>query len=133
MNEIFQPKPVTRGNPILFRLRCCIDLQLWTIFSCLKHEIPALKGKILDVGAGESPWRELLSHDADYYGLDVAHSSSFKMSNVRSDITYYEGTIFPFPNETFSSAFCIETLEHVSNPENMLREIFRVLGGVGQF
>ncbi len=81
----------------------------------------------MDVGAGESPWRELLSHDADYYGLDVEHSDSFKMSKVRSGIIYYEGTIFPFPSETFSSAICIETLEHVSNPVKMLLEIFRVL------
>jgi len=53
------------------------------------------------------------------------------MLSSREDITYYEGGEFPFSDKLFSAAICIETLEHVSEPEQMLTEIFRVLGDGG--
>ena len=49
------------------------------------------------------------------------------MQSSREDITYYEGGDFPFPDKEFSAAICIETLEHVFEPKQMLAEIFRVL------
>ena len=53
------------------------------------------------------------------------------MQSSREDITYYEGGDFPFPDEEFSAAICIETLEHVSEPKQLLAEIFRVLDDRG--
>jgi ubiquinone/menaquinone biosynthesis C-methylase UbiE len=53
------------------------------------------------------------------------------MHSLREDITYYDGGEFPFPDKNFSAAICIETLEHVSNPRQMLSEIFRVLDDRG--
>lgn len=53
------------------------------------------------------------------------------MQTSRKDIVYYEGGDFPFPDEEFSAAICIETLEHVSEPKAMLAEIFRVLDAGG--
>lgn len=53
------------------------------------------------------------------------------MDSLRKDITYYEGGEFPFPGKNFTSAICIETLEHVANPRQMLSEIFRVLDNKG--
>ena len=84
-------------------------------------------GGVIDVGAGESPWRSLLNSKCRYVGLDIANSDDFKMQSSREDITYYEGGDFPFPDKEFSAAICIETLEHVFEPKQMLAEIFRVL------
>ena len=53
------------------------------------------------------------------------------MRSSREDITYYEGGDFPFPDKKFSAAICIETLEHVFEPKQMLAEIFRVLDDGG--
>ena len=131
MKEIFQPKPVKRNRKLLFRVRCFIDLQLLTIYEYLQKEVPRIQGELLDVGAGYSPWRKLLSADCEYFGLDIASANDFKMQPNQSDVTYYEGGQFPFPDEKFSAAICIETLEHVSNPDQMLAEIFRVLEGGG--
>ena len=44
MNEVFQPKPVKMNNPIMFRMRCLLDLQLLTIFEQLKIELPRMRG-----------------------------------------------------------------------------------------
>ena len=126
MSEVFQPKPVKSDNWLFLRFRCLFDLQLSTIFTRLRIEMPRLKGKVLDVGAGESPWRFLLNSESNYVGLDIANSSDFKMQSARKDITYYAGGEFPFSDEEFSAVICIETLEHVSNPSQMLSEIFRV-------
>ena len=131
MNEVFQPKPVKMNSPLMFRLRCFFDLQLLTIFEQLRIEIPKLRGGVIDVGAGESPWRHLLNPNSKYVGLDIANSGDFKMDSLRKDITYYEGGEFPFPGKNFTSAICIETLEHVANPRQMLSEIFRVLDNKG--
>lgn len=131
MNEVFQPKPVKMNNPLMFRIRCVFDLQLLTIFEQLKIEIPKLRGGVVDVGAGESPWRFLLNSECDYVGLDITNSDDFKMQTPRKDIMYYEGGDFPFPDKEFSAAICIETLEHVSEPKAMLAEIFRVLDAEG--
>jgi SAM-dependent methyltransferase len=129
--EVFQPKPVKMNSPLMFRMRCLFDLQLSTIFEKLKIELPQLEGGVIDVGAGESPWRFLLNSKCDYVGLDIANSDDFKMQSSREDITYYEGGEFPFPGKEFSAAICIETLEHIFEPKQMLAEIFRVLDDGG--
>ena len=133
MNEVFQPKPVKMNGSLMFRLRCLFDLQLSTIFEQLRIELPKLRGGVIDVGAGESPWRFLLNSKCDYVGLDIANSDDFKMQSSREDITYYEGGDFPFLDKEFSAAICIETLEHVFEPKQMLAEIFRVLDDGGTF
>ena len=129
MREQFKPIAVTSPsrNPFLFRLRCLIDLQLGSIAKFLKPRLGSLHGDVLDVGAGESPWREWLPGDATYHGLDVGNADSFGMSQGRSDITYYDGLKIPFPDATFDNAICIEVLEHAEDPELLLREIARVL------
>ena len=115
----------------MFRMRCIFDLQLATIFEQLRIEVPRLSGRVIDVGAGESPWRFLLNSDCNYLGLDITNSDHFKIHPLRDDITYYEGGAFPLPDKKFTAAICIETLEHVSNPSQMLSEIFRVLDDGG--
>lgn len=49
------------------------------------------------------------------------------MTPGRTDITYYDGEVFPFPSESFSSVLCIETLEHTPDPQKLLMECRRVL------
>lgn len=86
-----------------------------------------MKGNVLDVGAGESPWREWLPADVIYYGIDIGNASDFGMHAGRKDITYYDGDIMPFDDSAFDGAICIEVLEHARNPELCLSEIARVL------
>lgn len=129
--ETFQPIAVKSpsDNPFLFWVRCLADLQLGTIVKYLRPSISELRGRILDVGAGESPWRGWLSTECQYQGIDVDNSREYGMSANRKDIVYYDGKIIPFPDASFDGALCIEVLEHVERPDEFVAEISRVLKG----
>jgi len=133
--EQFQPIAVTAPDrhPLLFKLRCYVDVQLGSIVGHLKPALSKLTGKVLDVGAGESPWRGWLSMDTEYYGIDVGNAGEFGMSSGRKDITYYDGRRIPFGDAQFDNAICIEVLEHAENPQLLLAEIARVLKPEGPF
>jgi len=127
--EAFQPisvKPPS-SNPVLFWLRCWVDLQLSTIVKYLRPSIADLRGRILDVGAGESPWKEWLSPQCQYQGIDVSNSDEYGMHADRRDVMYYDGKVMPFPDASFDGAICIEVLEHVQRPDEFIAEIARVL------
>ncbi len=127
--EKFQPIPVKppSNNPRLFKLRCLLDLQLGTIVANLRPEMARLRGRILDVGAGESPWREWLPKACSYQGIDIVNANDYGMRLDRPDVTYYSGTSIPFPEVAFDGAICIEVLEHAVDPEVLLSEVARVL------
>jgi 2-polyprenyl-3-methyl-5-hydroxy-6-metoxy-1,4-benzoquinol methylase len=127
--ENFKPISVKApsSNKTLFRLRCLVDLQLSTIVRYLQPAMAALDGKVLDVGAGESPWREWLPPSAVYYGIDIGNAEEFGMQPAREGVTYYDGRSIPFPDGTFDGAICIEVLEHVEDPDSLVAEIARCL------
>lgn len=56
--EAFKPLAVRppSSNPRLFAVRCAVDLQLLTLVRFLQPVLARLRGRVLDVGAGEAPW-----------------------------------------------------------------------------
>jgi SAM-dependent methyltransferase len=127
--EALQPisvKPPSK-NLLLFFVRCFVDLQLGTITKYLRPAMEDLRGGVIDIGAGESPWREWLPSNCKYYGLDVSSSNEFGMSEQDNNIHLYDGGIMPFADASFDSAICIEVLEHAENPDQLIAEIARIL------
>lgn len=106
-------------------VRCLLDLQLLTIYQFLRRNLAACKGRVLDVGAGEAPWRELLK-DVEYVGVDVEVAPEFGMRR-KAEITYYDGNTLPFEDESFDYVLCTEVLEHVPEPRRFLADVNRVL------
>lgn len=88
MSEAFQPIAVRprSENRLIFWGRCLVDLQLLTIFRFLRSPLSSCRGRLLDVGAGESPWRDLLPRGGGYVGVDADLSGEFGMRH-QSDIT----------------------------------------------
>lgn len=127
MAEAFQPIAVRppSDNRLLFWVRCLVDLQLLTVFRFLQRELSACRGRVLDVGAGQAPWRELLAH-ADYVGTDVESAGEFGMQRT-AGIVYYDGKRLPFEDACIDHVLCSEVLEHVPDAAALMSEIARVL------
>ncbi len=117
--------PVTLIGKIKFYGRMLLDLQILTIFIDIKKVLPKFKGKVLDIGCGQSPYRYLLNkNETEYRGIDVAEAASFDYIN--NDITLFDGEKIPFDNEFFDAIICTEVLEHVYNYQNLIDEMYRV-------
>ncbi len=128
IKEQLKPIPVSspKKNPIFFYIRCLFDLQLKTIIDFLQPELAKISNNILDIGAGNSPWRYFLAKEVKYIGLDIKNANEFNMQQ-NNEIIYYAGEIFPFPENKFNYALCVEVLEHVFDTETFLSEIYRCL------
>ena len=125
--EAFKPIAVRAPDeaPLAFALRCLVDFQALTIHRFLRPRLAAMRGRVLDAGAGESPWRGLLEH-AEYVGIDVESADTFGMRR-KADVTYYDGKVIPFPDASFDHVLCVEVLEHVDRPDAFVDELARVL------
>ena len=127
LREPFQPIAVhaPRDSWPLFIARCFADLQLLTIYLFLRGPLKSWTGRVLDVGAGESPWRDLMPR-ATYVGLDTSRSDAFGMRR-RPDLVYYDGGRLPFDDDEFDHLLCVEVLEHIAEPLAFLVDLERVL------
>jgi len=84
---------------------------------------PTISGQLLDVGCGSKPYRSLFAVEA-YIGLDI----DSEMTRKRGIADYlYDGSVFPFADDSFDAVLCNQVLEHVFNPDEFLAEISRVL------
>lgn len=85
------------------------------------------KALILDAGAGDSPYRDYFSH-ARYHSTDLC-----KLDKVYGRISYVcDLQAISIKSNSYDNIFCSQTLEHVPEPKNVLREFYRVLKPGGQ-
>ena len=117
MREQFHPGPLgALVNPFYFARKGLVD--------AIAGLAPRLGGKVLDVGCGSKPYRELFSA-TEYVGLDVEQSGH---DHRHEDVdVVYDGKTFPFADGIFDSVVCFQVLEHVFDPPRFLDEIARVL------
>jgi ubiquinone/menaquinone biosynthesis C-methylase UbiE len=124
--------PDSLFNKLKFRARLLADFQVRTVYSHLRRAVPALKGRILDVGCGEMPYKHLVTKaDAVYLGIDIQDAEKFGYANP--DAISFDGQTISAPNEAFDHLLCTEVLEHVAEPWKLVEEMRRVLkkGGTG--
>jgi SAM-dependent methyltransferase len=100
---------------------------LWHAMRDASH---ALHGRVLDVGCGTQPYRQLLVGAQCITGLELDTVANHARKNADA---YYDGVDFPFDNSCFESVLCNQVLEHVFMPERFLSEISRVLVPGGAF
>ena len=130
MAENFRPVSNTPPESFLGKLkfygRTLLDFQFLTIYRAVKKELPHFRGKVLDVGCGQSPYAFLLDETKiEYYGIDIVDAHKFDYTNTR--VTPFNGEDIPFENEMFDAFICTEVLEHVSNYQKLTDEIYRVM------
>ncbi len=112
-----------------------IDLYVHrlAVLSALRDSMPKLNGRLLDIGCGKMPYREMILKESavsEYTGLDIETAISYDRS-VKPDFTW-DGKTMPFEDNSFDCAMATEVLEHCAEPEVLLAEARRVLkpGGV---
>jgi SAM-dependent methyltransferase len=115
---------------VFFAIRCLVDLQVGTVYAFLKQALPAMQGKVLDVGCGESPYAHLLTAGASYTGIDILYADQFGMT-AKNDIMTFDGKALPFSDEYFDHIICTEVIEHVEDPVAFVAELRRVLKSNG--
>jgi ubiquinone/menaquinone biosynthesis C-methylase UbiE len=103
-------------------------------------KINVVNGPILDVGChGGTFTKKILDKlkSKEIYGVDISHRA---IDLVRKRMPYghfevADAASLPFKDNFFEAVFCLEVLEHVDNPTQVLSEIKRVLkkGGYAIF
>jgi SAM-dependent methyltransferase len=78
---------------------------------------------VLDVGAGDAPYRELFAH-ADYRTLEWAESVH---EGARSADILAGADAIPVADASFDAVVLTEVLEHVPDPPAVLAELARIL------
>ncbi len=75
------------------------------------------RGRLLDIGCGRKPYKDIFSELVDeYIGMDKTFGD-IKGSALK----------IPVNNESFDTILSTQVLEHVSDPQKMMNEIYRVL------
>lgn len=98
----------------------------------IRQDGPRLRGRVLDVGCGNKPYRPYLSGAAFYVGLEYPPPAGVASFRVKPEV-YGDAHCLPFANESFDAVICTQVLEHVTRPQEVVGELARVLkpGGLG--
>jgi 2-polyprenyl-3-methyl-5-hydroxy-6-metoxy-1,4-benzoquinol methylase len=96
------------------------------------------KGKrTLDYGCGEGYGTAILAKNASsVVGVDVdpeaiEHSKDLYADFSNASFHFLESSLLPFPDGHFEFITCFEVIEHVTNQEEILSELSRVLSPTG--
>jgi ubiquinone/menaquinone biosynthesis C-methylase UbiE len=92
----------------------------------MKKFLPGVCGKLVDVGAGQSPFKHLLNKQSTrYVALDIYSADDFGYQNP--DVVQFDGQNIPFDDDSVDSVLCTEVLEHVENAQGLVDEMYRIV------
>ncbi len=82
-------------------------------------------GLIVDIGCADSDWHKLLSPKCRYIGLDY-YQTAHDWYQSWPDV-YGHAEQLPFPSAWCDGVLLLNVLEHLPNPQESVKEAFRVL------
>jgi SAM-dependent methyltransferase len=92
------------------------------LYKCISELTPSLKGRLLDIGCGTKPYKDLCNVN-DYIGLEIDDGGNRNHSHADF---FYDGNSIPFEDNYFDSILANQVFEHVFNPNRFLQELSRV-------
>jgi SAM-dependent methyltransferase len=91
------------------------------LYQAMQNQAHYARGRLLDLGCGIQPYRDLFQHVDWYVGLDFPSIIEGKVD------VYGDGQALPFRETAFDTVLCNEVLEHIPEPWILLSESARVL------
>ena len=92
--------------------------------------MPKKPASVLDVGCGDGYWCSVLRSRgiARVVGVDISPARVIFAAQHVAEASFGQvlATNLPFADKTFDVATCVEVLEHVIDPEAVMRELGRV-------
>lgn len=91
---------------------------------CLSEHAFLFKGVLYDLGCGEKPYKTLFEQYCEnYLGVDWSNS----LHEISADVLANLNEILPIDSSSADTVVSISVLEHLSEPQNMLNEAYRML------
>ena len=121
LKEEFNPKVIGLFLPAYFIMK--------ELHRNMLNLTPRLSGRLLDIGCGKKPYKDMLNVD-EHIGIEIDDEG--RKNHTHADVLY-DGEVMPFKDKSFDSALSSEVLEHVFNPDTLLKEVNRVMKMNGVF
>lgn len=104
----------------------------WRRFSEIRKVIEPVNGSVLDVGCHAGTFTQVILEkigSGKIYGVDISHSAIDRIRKKIPDghFEVADAGKLPFKDDFFDAVFCLEVLEHVDNPLEVIGEIKRVM------
>ena len=106
-----------------------LGVSLWRAVEAKHLATVDLKRPILDVGCGFGEFAQAFFDEPADMGLDIAPLDLYGAAKTRKykNLILADARNMPFPKETFSTIISISTLEHIPQPDRVLKEAYRIL------
>ncbi|EDN71190.1 conserved hypothetical protein [Beggiatoa sp. PS] len=85
------------------------------------------KGLVLDIGSGDQKWKTFIPNHIDYLALDYPLAASSSPWRKTYPHIYGDAMSLPLKDKSINAIINIFVLEHVVSPEQVIKEISRVL------
>lgn len=89
--------------------------------------------KVADIGFGSGDFLKLLCDAApekrfEVYGLDYAEAAVKRAAKIIPGGYFLTGDVYalPYPADSFDTVFCIQTLEHLKEPDKVLAQFDKI-------